>query len=159
MQKKLCVLQVTPFETNADHVKYFENKQNCDFFFVTHDGPNKDALKYVIKSKLQEYSDLTHANSEVAVLRINELMKKYEVEDLKEFNQKTSGSIISLQEQTYFYTYILLIIILLFLVIWWLLRNQKPLHTPLFIISVLVSLVVLFPVGQLPAHWGTNNFQ
>ncbi|MEP6262245.1 MAG: paraquat-inducible protein A [Gillisia sp.] len=124
---------------------------------------NKDALKYVIKSKLQEYSDLTHANSEVAVLRINELMKKYEVEDLKEFNQKTSGSIISLQEQTYFYTYILLIIILLFLVIWWLLRNQKPLHTPLFIISVLVSLVVLFagitaPMIEIDARFQSVNF-
>ncbi len=124
---------------------------------------NKDALKYVIKSKLQEYSDLTHANSEVAVLRINELMDKYEVEDLKAFNQKTSNTIISLQEQTYFYTYILLTIILIFLVIWWLLRKQKVLHTPLFIISVLVSLVVLFagitaPMIEIDARFQSVNF-
>lgn len=124
---------------------------------------NKDALKYVIKSKLQEYSDLTHANSEVAVMRIDELLDKYEVGDLKDFNQKTSKTIIKLQEQTYFYTYILLLIILLFLVIWWLLRNQKVLHTPLFIISVLVSLVVLFagitaPMIEIDARFHSVNF-
>src|SRR5690606_11541139 len=68
---------------------------------------NKEALKYVIKSKLQEYSDLTHANSEVAVRRIKEIMDKYEVEDLAGFNEQTSKDIIRLQEQTYFYTYIL----------------------------------------------------
>ncbi|CAN5349216.1 hypothetical protein BH23BAC2_BH23BAC2_26290 [soil metagenome] len=123
---------------------------------------NKDALKYVIKSKLQEYSDLTHADSEVAVLRLNELMDKYEVEDLQGFNQKTSETIISLQEQNYFYTYILLSIILIFLVLWWLLRNQKAVHTPLFIISVLVSLVVLFagitaPMIEIDARFQSVN--
>lgn len=124
---------------------------------------NKDALKYVIKSKLQEYSDLTHANSEVAVVRINELMEKYEVEDLKEFNQKTSKTIIRLQEQTYFYTYILLGIILIFMMLWWFIRSQKPLHTPLFIISILVSLVVLFagitaPMIEIDARFQSVNF-
>jgi hypothetical protein len=44
--KKLCVLQVTPEEPNADHVSFFENKENCDFYFVTHDADNKKALKY-----------------------------------------------------------------------------------------------------------------
>jgi hypothetical protein len=123
---------------------------------------NKNALKYVIKSKLQEYSDLTHADSQVAVLRLNELRDKYGAEDLKDFNQKTSKTIIKLQEQTYFYTYILLSIILIFLVLWWLLRNQKAVHTPLFIISVLVSLVVLFagitaPMIEIDARFQTVN--
>ncbi len=124
---------------------------------------NKEALKYVIKSKLQEYSDLTHANSEVAVLRIQELMDKYEVEDLAGFNEKTSKDIMRLQEQTYFYTYILLGIILVFLVLWWLLRKQRALHTPLFIISVFVSLVVLFagvtaPMIEIDARFQSVNF-
>ena len=44
--KKLCVLQVTPAEPNAKHVEYFSNQEECDFFFVTHDEPNKGALKY-----------------------------------------------------------------------------------------------------------------
>lgn len=125
---------------------------------------NKNALKYVIKSKLQEYSDLTHADSETAVLRIRELIEKYGAEDLKGFNQKTSKAITNLQEQTYFYTYILLSIILIFLVLWWLLRNQKAVHTPLFIISVLVSLVVLFagitaPMIEIDARFQAVNFE
>ena len=124
---------------------------------------NKEALKYVIKSKLQEYSDMTHANSETAVLRINELLEKYEVADQKSFNQKTSQELRELEAQTYFHTYILLGIILIFLLIWWLLRHQKPLHTPLFIISVLASLIVLFagltaPMIEIDARFQQVNF-
>lgn len=48
---------------------------------------NKEALKYVIKSKLQEYSDMTHADSETAVVRLNSLLDKYEVTGLKAFNR------------------------------------------------------------------------
>ena len=44
--KRLCVLQVTPEQPNPDHVRFFENKDNCDFFFVTHDADNEKALKY-----------------------------------------------------------------------------------------------------------------
>ncbi|MDT0687710.1 paraquat-inducible protein A [Autumnicola psychrophila] len=125
---------------------------------------NKEALKFVIKSKLQEYSDLTHDNSEAAVQRLEALFNKYEVADLKGFNEKTSGELIMLEEQTYFHTYILLGVIMAFLLLWWLLRNQKPLHTPLFIVSVLVSLVVLFsgitaPMIEIDARFQQVNFQ
>lgn len=124
---------------------------------------NKEALKYVIKSKLQEYSDLTHADSQVAVLRINTLFDKYQVSDLQEFNQKTSKNLTELEDKTYLYTYVLLGIILIFLVLWWMLRNKKILHTPLFIISVLVSLVVLFagvtaPMIEIDARFQQVNF-
>ena len=44
--KKFCVLQVTPLTPNPEHVQTFAEQEECDFFFVTHDGPNKDALKY-----------------------------------------------------------------------------------------------------------------
>ena len=124
---------------------------------------NKEALKYVIKSKIQEYSDMTHDNSQAAILEINELFEEYGVQDLEEFNQKTSKSIESMQEQVYFHTYVLLTIILVFLVLWWLLRKQKAVHTPLFIISVLVSLVVLFagitaPMIEIDARFQQVNF-
>ena len=124
---------------------------------------NKEALKSIIKSKIQEYSDMTHDNSRAAILKINELFEQYEVEDLESFNQKTSKSIISLQDQVYFHTYILLTIILIFLVLWWLLRNQKILHKPLFIISVLASLVILFagitaPMIEIDARFQQVSF-
>ncbi len=125
---------------------------------------NKEALKFVIKSKIQEYSDMTHANSLAANLRVDDLFYKYQATNLEDFNQKTSKTLKSLQAQTYFYTYVLLGIILVFLVLWWLLRNQKALHTPLFIISVLVSLVVLFagitaPMIEIDARFQQVNFQ
>lgn len=46
MNKRVCVLQVTPSSPNPDHVKFFKDKPNCDFYFVTHDEENKDALKF-----------------------------------------------------------------------------------------------------------------
>ena len=45
-RKRLCVLQVTPAEPNPEHVEMFANKQNCDFYFVTHDYENSNALKF-----------------------------------------------------------------------------------------------------------------
>ena len=44
--KKLCVLQVTPQNPTADHIKMFANKPDSDFYFVTHDEPHADALQY-----------------------------------------------------------------------------------------------------------------
>ena len=44
--KRLCVLQVTPETPNEEHVRVFSDKEDCDFFFVTHDAPNEQALKY-----------------------------------------------------------------------------------------------------------------
>jgi hypothetical protein len=44
--KKFCILQVAPLAPNPEHVKMFSKQKECDFFFVTHDGPNKNALKY-----------------------------------------------------------------------------------------------------------------
>jgi hypothetical protein len=44
--KRLCILQVTPEEPNSDHVQLFDNKENCDFYFVTHDAPNNKALQF-----------------------------------------------------------------------------------------------------------------
>ncbi|MDX1761365.1 MAG: paraquat-inducible protein A [Christiangramia sp.] len=124
---------------------------------------NKEALKYVIKSKLQEYSDLTHDDSKIAALKIKVLLDKYQVEDLAGFNEKIPRKIDHLEDQTYFHTYILLGIIGAFLLLWWLLRRQKAVHTPLFIISVLVSLVVLFsgltaPMIEIDARFQQVNF-
>lgn len=45
-KKKLCILQVTPEEPNKDHVKFFFDKKECDFLFVTHDKPNPNAIKF-----------------------------------------------------------------------------------------------------------------
>lgn len=46
MKKKLCVLQVAPSEPNPDHIEYFKNKEDCDFYFVTHDDEHQDAMQF-----------------------------------------------------------------------------------------------------------------
>ena len=45
MKKRLCVLQVTPTHPNPEHVKFF-NTDDCDFYFVTHDEPHKEAMQF-----------------------------------------------------------------------------------------------------------------
>ncbi len=46
MKKRLCILQVTPEKPTKEHVELFSGKENCDFFFVTHDAPHRDGLKF-----------------------------------------------------------------------------------------------------------------
>ena len=41
--KRLCVLQVTPEAPNEEHVGVFADKEDCDFFFVTHDTKRANA--------------------------------------------------------------------------------------------------------------------
>lgn len=123
---------------------------------------NKEALKFVVRSKLLEYTDITHANS-TDVLLVDSLLNKYEVVGLKDFNQKAATQLEVLQKETYFYTYISMSVILLFLLLWVLLRNQKAVHTPLFVMSVLVSLVILAagltaPMIEIDARFQEVNF-
>ncbi len=40
------MLQVTPKTPNKTHLELFSNKENCDFFFVTHDAPHDNALEF-----------------------------------------------------------------------------------------------------------------
>ena len=53
MRKRLCVLQVTPEKPNPKHKEYF-NTKDCDFYFVTHDSPHHDALKFCPNTKWAE---------------------------------------------------------------------------------------------------------
>lgn len=46
MNKRFCVLQVTPESPNPEHIALFDNQDECDFYFVTHDVAHKDALKF-----------------------------------------------------------------------------------------------------------------
>ena len=46
MNKRFCVLQVTPKDPNPEHVKLFHNREHSDFYFVTFDEENPDAIKF-----------------------------------------------------------------------------------------------------------------
>jgi len=46
MRKRLAILQVAPTAPTPEHVELFSNTESSDFYFVTHDAPHLDALKY-----------------------------------------------------------------------------------------------------------------
>ena len=103
---------------------------------------NQDAIKYVVRSKVQEYSDITHANADEAAF-VDSLLVKNEVATLEEFNRKSEMTLQRLQAETYFFTYIVLGVILVYLLLWLVFRKNKAMHTPLFVSSVFLALVVL----------------
>jgi hypothetical protein len=74
---------------------------------------------------------------------VQALLDKYSVADVPAFNAMTTNMLENLYQRAYFFTYIVIGIILIFLVVWWLLRKQTALHTPLFILSVMLALIML----------------
>lgn len=104
---------------------------------------NKEKIKFIAQSKLEEFGTITY-DSANDVSRSEDILAKYGAPDVPTFNANTAVLLDGLHERSYFFTYIMLGIMILFLVMWWILRNQKSLHTPFFIISVLLTLVVLF---------------
>lgn len=123
---------------------------------------NKNALKKLVRSKIGEFSDITHADSPEALI-VDSLYSKYGATDLKDFNQKAAIQLQGLQATTYFYTYIILAVILAFLLLWLLLRNQRAVRKPLFMISVMLALVILAagitaPMIEIDARFQEVNF-
>lgn len=103
---------------------------------------NKEKLKYLAQSKIQEFSKITY-DSVNDIKRSEAILRKYNVANVQMFNANAEMLLKDLQQQTYFYTYVVLGILVSFLGMWWMLRNHTFLHTPLFVVSVLLALVVL----------------
>ena len=104
---------------------------------------NKEKLKFLVQSKMAQFGTITY-DSVNDVKRIESIILKYEATDVAGFNVKCQLMLDGLQKRTFFYTVVILMIMVMFLVMWWLLRSQRPFHTPLFVISVLLALTVLF---------------
>jgi hypothetical protein len=104
---------------------------------------NKAKLKFIAQSKLAEFGTITYDNAN-DVNRIETILHKYNTPDLTTFNSHAEQRLAGLQQKTYFYTFAVLGIMGIFLVLWLMLRNQKVLHTPFYVLSVLLALVVLF---------------
>jgi hypothetical protein len=104
---------------------------------------NKEKLKFIAQSKLEEFGSITY-DSANDISRSKSILAKYDVGDVATFNSNATVLLDTLQQRTYFFTYIILGIMIFFLVTWGMLRNQKALHTPLFVLSVLLTFVVLF---------------
>lgn len=103
---------------------------------------NREKLKVLVQSKLSQFGAITY-DSINDVERVKNILLKYNATDVADFNAITQSQLVGLQELTYIHTFVILGIMVLFLVIWWLLRTQKSLLKPLFIISAMLALLVL----------------
>jgi hypothetical protein len=104
---------------------------------------NKEKLKFLARSKLEEYGTVTY-DSANDIKHVESILAKYEAADITAFNNNSETLLGGLQEKTFQHTFILLGIMLIFLLLWIFLRNQRDLYTPLFTISVLLALLILF---------------
>lgn len=123
---------------------------------------SKERLTLFATEKLRDFAAQTHDTlthkSNLAVI-----LSKYGAADMGEFNAKVGPQIKELQDKTYFLSYVLLGCLGIILILWILLRNQRKLHTPLFIVSVLLALIVLgvglsTPMIEIDARIKELNF-
>jgi hypothetical protein len=103
---------------------------------------NKERLKFLAQSKLQEFGSITY-DSTNDVTRVKVLLDKYSVADVPAFNAVSKNMLESLYQRAYFFTYILMAVTAIFLLTWLVLRKQTALHTPLFVLSVMLALIML----------------
>lgn len=104
---------------------------------------SKERLRYLVKTKMNEFAKATHDSIDNTAT-LQSIMNKYDACSIPEFNIKIAKHIEYLQEQTYLYTFILIGCLSGFLILWIFYRNRRNMYTPLFIMSVLMALIVLF---------------
>jgi RecA/RadA recombinase len=124
---------------------------------------NREKLKYLAQSKLEEFGTITY-DSMNDIHRVEVILQKYGAVDVVSFNKTAEARLTGLQDRAYFFTYAMVGILVLFLVMWVLLRNRQPLHTPFFIVSVLLALLVLCvglttPMIEIDARIKEMSFQ
>src|SRR5688500_1498316 len=104
---------------------------------------NKEKIKFIARSKLEEFGTITY-DSTNDISRSESILAAYDAPDVPTFNSTAALLLDGLQKRTYFFTYVILGIMILFLSMWCVLRNQRSLHSIFFVISVLLTFVVLF---------------
>lgn len=124
---------------------------------------NKERLKFLIQSKLEQFGSITY-DSVNDINRIDAILTKYNAASVSEFNQRSDMVLDGLQRSAYFFMFVILGVMLAFLFLWWLVRDSKVYHTPLFIMSVILALIVLFagvtsPMIEIDARIKELTFQ
>ena len=126
------------------------------------DPANKERLKFLAHEKFAELAEQTHDSLNSAPA-IYEILYRNHVKDLSEFNKMSALKTEELQQASYVYSFAMVACLVFFLILWLLLRNQIPLHTPLFVMSVLIGLTVLLigliaPMIEIDARIKELNF-
>jgi len=114
---------------------------------LTHDltkPSSKRRLEYLAKDKLEDLSQNIYDSSKNAQEKtIDSIYRKYNLNNDSAFQKYTDTTLAQIGHTTYTYTFIMLGIVAGVVGLWFLLRNQKHLHIPFYILSIGIALVLL----------------
>jgi hypothetical protein len=103
---------------------------------------NKSKLKELVLSKIAQYGEVTY-DSANDVRRLEQLLDKYESDDLAVFNHKIESSSDELKQELYLFAILEMTVVGVFLLLWVLLMKYRQFHNLLFTCSLILALVVL----------------
>lgn len=126
------------------------------------DPQNKKKLKSIANTKLEEMAEKTKDNL-LEEKAYKDILLKYGAEDLPQINKTIASRSESLQNEIYTKAFQLIAVIILFLLFWFLVRKHKEFYEPMFVMSVLLALTVLFvglgsPMIEIDARIKELNF-
>ncbi len=101
-------------------------------------------LKSIATSKLDQLERQTYdSTGEAHAMLVTKMYKKYQVKSTTDLNQKLTRQLEDIREVTYNYAYIMFGCVVVAIMLWWFLRSQVHLQTVLFILSLLITFVLL----------------
>jgi hypothetical protein len=121
-------------------------------------------LSSVARSKLEDLGQQTYDSSyNVQRTQSDSIFRKYAVTDLDGFNQHTKTQLAVIRHQLFVAVGVMMAAMLLLLLLWYPLRRRKELHTPLFILSIVMAFIFLFTgltsvMIEIDARIDTLNF-
>lgn len=105
---------------------------------------SKRRLKFVAEDKLEELGEHIYDSSKQAEQKtLDSIYRIYNVSSDSAFERYTGTALPALQRTTYQYTYAMLAVVLIVLGGWWLLRRQRQLYIPFYIMSIVMALIYL----------------
>ncbi|MBA3680611.1 MAG: paraquat-inducible protein A [Bacteroidetes bacterium] len=164
-------------QTRIDkRIKKFAIKQFVDFDKVREKVPefsqtiinelkkpgSKERIKFIAKTKVDEFADKTRDSIHTAG-EVYSLFVKYRTSNLSDFNKFSAVKVEEIQQETYHLTYLMVGCLIFCLLLWLILINQTAVHTPLFIMSVILALITLVvgllaPMIEIDARIKEINF-
>lgn len=105
---------------------------------------SKKRLASVAKNKLEELGSETYDSTrDTRQARFDSLYRKYDVKSFDAFNKWAGGRLPEINREMYTYVVVMLGALVLLLLLWYLLRKRRPLHTMLYVLSIVMAFIFL----------------
>jgi hypothetical protein len=105
---------------------------------------SKRRLKYLARNKLEDLSqDIYDSTKDADQKTLDSIYQRYHLASDSAFQKYTDTNLPALQHTTYTYTYVILAVVLVVVGLWCLLRKQRHLYVPFYIMSIGIALVLL----------------